>query len=225
MMLRLAVSLSLSLALGCGARSERETMMDPLSGVTAQELYDGGLGHAARGDLIRAEQYFVAAIEKGQPESQVLPMLVRICVASSRHSAALAHAEPYLRANPGEWRLRLLVASLHLGLGEVDNARQDLHRVLLEAPDDPAAYYMLGMLYREELTDEATARPLMERYLELAPSGGHADEVRAALAAGPMHRVITPIVPTSGDASVDAPVDASVDVSPEAGSAENEGES
>lgn len=203
-MARLSLAASLVLVLGCGARSDRETILDPLSEVTAQELYDRGVAFAARGDLIRAEQYFVAAIEKGQPESQVLPILVRICIASSRHSAALAHAEPYLRSNPGEWRLRLLVASLHLGLGEVDDARLDLHRVILGAPEDPAAYYMLGMLYREELTDDTTARPLLERYLELVPEGGHSDEVRAALAAGPMRRVLTPIVPLPEEASVEA---------------------
>lgn len=214
---RLSLAALLVLVIGCGARADRDTILDPLSEVTSQQLYDQGVAFAAHGDLIRAEQYFVAAIEKGQPEAQVLPMLVRICVASSRHSAALAHAEPYLRANPAEWRLRLLVASLHLGLGEVDHARQDLHRVVLEAPSDPAAYYMLGMLYREELTDDVTARPLLERYLELVPAGGHSEEVRAALAAGPMHRVLTPIVPASEDPSGDA------SAQPE--STESEGES
>lgn len=180
-----ALALFVLMLLGCATRTERETMPDPLADVTGEELFQRGLVVSARGDLIRAEQYFVAALDKQHPPEVVLPMLIRVCVASSRHSAALSHAQPYLRAHPSNWRLRLLVATLRLGLGDVEAARVDLHRVLQAAPEEATAYYMLGMLYREETHDEPRAREHFERYLQLAPEGQHAEEVRAALVAGP----------------------------------------
>lgn len=156
-------------------------MPDPLDDVEAQQLYDHGVGLAQRGDHVRGEQYITAAMEKGYPQAEALPMLLRICVASSRYASALHYAEPYLRDHPDDWRLRYLVATIHLGLGHPRQARQELERVINTAPDAPVPYYTLGMLHTES-GEIATGRPLLERYLELAPQGSHAPEVRATLA-------------------------------------------
>ena len=53
--------------------------------------------------------------------------------------------------------------------------------VLRTAPNDPMTHYFLGMLYVEDLSDIPAGDPLLARYVELAPEGQHAPEVRALL--------------------------------------------
>jgi tetratricopeptide (TPR) repeat protein len=156
---------------------------DPLKSVPPAELYRRGIALGEAGDLIRAEQYLAAAIDRGFPAEQALPPLMRVCLASSRLRAALSHAEPYLEDHPDAWSLRYLVASIQLGIGNVDDARVSLERVITDAPDQPDAYYLLGLLLRDRVGDRNGATRRFERYIELAPEGQHAGEVRAALLA------------------------------------------
>jgi tetratricopeptide (TPR) repeat protein len=156
-------------------------MPDPIADVEGQELYDTGLRLARTGDLLRAEQYVKAAMERGYPEERALPSLLKICVAASRLNAALQYAEPHLRDHPANHRLRTLVASIHLGLGNVDDAETHLSEVIEAAPANAPAYYLMGMLRREEHGDTAGSEPYLRRYLELAPNGVHAAEVRNML--------------------------------------------
>lgn len=165
---------------GCAHSSETAQLMpDPLEGVEAERLYLHGVGVAARGDLLRGEQYIVAAIERGYPEEEALPRLLDICVRAERYAEALRHAEPFLRTHPDRWALRYVVATLHMGLGHVERARQELERVIRQAPDAAAPHFTLGTLYRDFLDDADLARRHFSRYLELAPTGPHAAEVRA----------------------------------------------
>ena len=152
---------------------------DPLVTVSADELYRRGQALVARGDHLRAEQYFAAAIRRGYPEVEAVPRLVRACVASSRLSSALAYAEPYLERHPGDWSLRLLVATLYLGLSDFAQSRDALQQVVTDAPEQPLPWFLLGVVHRDELDDRDVARRSFERYLELAPEGEHAEEARA----------------------------------------------
>jgi tetratricopeptide (TPR) repeat protein len=154
---------------------------DPLKSVPAAELYRRGIALGQAGDLIRAEQYLAAAIDRGYPAEQALPPLMRVCLASSRLRAALSHAEPYLEEHPDAWSLRYLVGSIQLGIGNVDDARVSLERVIRDAPDQPDAYFLLGVLLRDDVGDRTGAAERFERYIQLAPQGQHAGEARAAL--------------------------------------------
>jgi len=156
-------------------------MPDPIADVEGQELYDTGIRLARSGDLLRAEQYVKAAMERGFPAERALPSLLKICVAASRLNAALQYAEPHLRDHPEDFRLRTLVASIHLGLGNVDDAQQHLREVIETSPANAPAYYLMGMLEREERHDPVASEPYLQRYLELAPNGAHAAEVRNML--------------------------------------------
>lgn len=156
-------------------------MPDPLADISADELFGTGIGFARSGDLWRAEQYLVASMEKGKPRGEVVPTLVQICIALQRFSAALNYAEPVVRDEPDHWRLRRVVGSLYHGLGRLEDARETFHLVLRTAPNDPMTHYFLGMLYVEDLSDVSTGDPLLARYVELAPDGQHAPEVRALL--------------------------------------------
>lgn len=159
----------------------RQPMPDPIADVEGQQLYDTGIRLARTGDLLRAEQYVNAAMERGFPEERALPSLLKICVAANRLNAALQYAEPHLRDHPENFRLRTLVASIHLGLGHVQDAETHLTEVIEVAPTNAPAYYLMGMLHREQHDDPIASEPYLQRYLELAPNGAHAAEVRNML--------------------------------------------
>lgn len=177
-----ALSYALS-CVGCGAAgTERaEAVPDPLDTVTADELYRRGAELAQAGDYVRAEQYLSAAIDRGYPEERAMPALMHVCVQASRLIAALEYARPYLARHPGEWTLRMLVASIHIGLEQHEEARDQLRRVLVDAPDEPHAHYFLGVLYRDRLDDMEAARNHFRQYLALAPDGDHREEALSAL--------------------------------------------
>jgi len=179
-----SLSLSCALMIGCGgtqAAASETSLPDPLEDRTGQQLFDAGVRIAQQGDYIRAEQYLTAARDHGYPEQQVLPLLMEVCVHSSRYSAAVGYAEPYIEAHPEDWRLRLLLASIQTGLGNSAAARLSLEHVVAEAPDEPLPHYMLGVLLRDALRDETGMRTEFERYLALAPDGQHSNEAREAL--------------------------------------------
>ena len=183
-LLVLGCVLALDGALGCAGASSSSSggaTPDPLDDVDPNELYSHGLGMAQRGDLIRAEQYILAAIEKGFDRASALPSLLRVCIASERYAIALHHATPYLQEHPEDWALRYLVATLHLAVGSDERARSELEKVIRDAPEEPVPYYTLGMLHRERHSDDNAARQYFERYIELAPAGSHAEEVRELL--------------------------------------------
>jgi tetratricopeptide (TPR) repeat protein len=188
--------------LGCGAQAHPSSSenTDPLANVSAEELFQRGVRIGEAGDFIRAEQYIAAAIERGYPEGAAMPALMRVCVESSRLTAALAYAEPYLARHPGEWSLRLLVASIKMGLEQHEQARDELLRVIEDAPEEPPqAHYFLGVLLRDQLGDMEAARVHFRRYLALAPDGNHRDEARAALT--PEERGLPIRVPAQGEAT------------------------
>jgi Flp pilus assembly protein TadD len=140
-----------------------------------------GQEQAQRGDSLRAEQYYLAAQRAGYPESKVLPSLLEVCVSSGRLRSALGYAEPYLRRHPEDFRLRHLVASIHLGLGDSARAFRELQRVLSESPSHAASHYLLAVLASEAFADTAAARHHFQAYLKLEPHGDHAAEATAWL--------------------------------------------
>jgi tetratricopeptide (TPR) repeat protein len=162
--------------LGCGAAIEEAQEGRQR---TPEELYELGQIFAVRGDLMRAEQYFLSAEEAGYPEERVLPALIRVFVRGSRFRDALAHAEPALARRPDDVRLRTLVASLRIALDDHEGALRELEHVVAAAPDQPFAHYLLAVLHRDRIDDPTRAQQHFERYLELDPAGPHADEARA----------------------------------------------
>jgi len=186
-------------------------MPDPIADVEGQQLFDAGMRLARTGDLLRAEQYVKGAMERGFPVERALPTLLKICVAASRLNAALRYAEPHLRDHPMDYRLRTLVASIHLGLGNLDDAEVHLEEVIEHAPSDAPAYYLLGMLHREQYGDPLAGEAYLERYLELAPNGAHAAEVRNMLRRRAPTRRIEHII----NRPAEPPVEAEPDPSPE----------
>lgn len=190
---RASLVLCVALGLACGASSTppnaRPAMPDPLADVEGEELYAHGAALAQQGDSMRAEQYIVAAVERGFSVDEALPLLIQVCVASDRLSSALSHAEPHLRQHPDRWPLRHVVGTLYLGLGRVDDAQRELERVVDQAPNAAMPRFHLGMLLYENRGDREAARPHLERYLELDPEGAHAAEARSVLTTRDVRRI------------------------------------
>jgi Flp pilus assembly protein TadD len=154
---------------------------DPVQEVPSGELFAHGISLARRGDLVRAEQYLVAALDRGHSEDEVMPVLLRVLIAASRLRVALSYAEPYLARHPDAWPLRYLVATIHLGMSEPALARRELERVVSMAPEEPDPHYLLAVVLRDETGDPVAAEAHFRRYLELAPDGAHADEAQESL--------------------------------------------
>lgn len=172
----------LSVQVGCGSRmsaDEPPAHSDPIAQVPANELYEQGVARAQRGDLGRAEQYIAAALSKGYPHGEALPMLLRLCVSANRYQHALRYARPYLQRYPGDWALRYLVASILVAMGHKDHAQEELREVLRAVPEEPGPHFLMAELMRA--TSESQAREHYERYLELAPNGRNSAAARAAL--------------------------------------------
>lgn len=215
---RLAAHLSLGVlgglaasASGCGGASVEvqttspATAADPLDAVPASELFRRGQILAQHGDFVRAEQYLLASRNRGFDEAQVMPVLMEVCVRASRLSAAIGYAEPYLESHPAAWPLRILVGSIHLGLGHLGEARTHLEHAIRDGarggrPEPAEAHYLLGIVLREQ-TEFAEARAHFARYAELEPTGSHAEEVTAILAE-PEPRVAVPVPPAERPATV-----------------------
>jgi tetratricopeptide (TPR) repeat protein len=139
---------------------------------------------AEAGDYVRAEQYLAGALEAGGDVDAVLPVLLRVCVASERYEAALAYAERYEPLARNSAQLELVLAALQLSVGQVDAARRSLEAVLAQE-ENPQAHYMLGDLYYHTLQDFSAADNHFRQYLALAPDGPHAANVRRLLLKSP----------------------------------------
>lgn len=175
----------------CAGVSAQPRAASPLADnrpLSAEELFDRGMQLASAGDAIRAEQYLVLAMRAGYPRERVIVPLVRVCIASSRLRTALAHAEPFLRRDPGAWQLRYLTAAIHLALDRPAEAAAELRRVLSQRPDAAQAHYLLGVTLRDAFLDPRSARASFEAYLRYEPTGVHAPEVLAWIAERPTAR-------------------------------------
>jgi tetratricopeptide (TPR) repeat protein len=181
----LSLTLLLSSTACAGAASGATAATTSARPPAAAELFERGLGLAARGDALRAEQYLVLAMRAGHPEERVIVPLVRVCIASSRLRAALAHAQPYLQRRPDTWQLRYLTAAIHLALGQELEALTELQRLLSQRPNAAQAHYLLGVVLRDAFHDAVTARVSFETYLRHAPDGARAQEVLSWLAQHP----------------------------------------
>lgn len=61
-----------------------------------------------------------------------------------------------------------------------DQAQSEFSRVVSAQPDNPDAYYYRGLCYLAQ-GNSAKAKPDLEKYLQLAPTGSHAEEVKEFL--------------------------------------------
>jgi len=157
-----------------------------LEGRTASEQQSAMLVQRANqfadaADYTRAEQYLNLATKQGGDATQVMPLLIDVCVRDQRYRAALQYAEEYLRQHPRSYRLRYIEATLLRALGDVGKSRQELQRVLDMSPDYADAHFSMAVLMRDQLGSYVEADRHFREYLRLAPAGQHAEEAGDSL--------------------------------------------
>jgi Tfp pilus assembly protein PilF len=145
------------------------------------KLVARGTAFASVGDMTRAEQYFAAALDAGADPNVVLPRLLRVCINSGNHRAAINYATPLLQRHPDDVDLRFVVAELRAVTGDTQGARADLAHVVAIAPEVPAPHFAYARLLKDQLGDPAGADREFRAYLRVAPTGEHAEESRASL--------------------------------------------
>lgn len=148
---------------------------------TPVKLIARGRAFASVGDFTRAEQYLAAALEGGAEPQEVLPTLIKVCVAEKRYRVAIDYAEPVLKKRPKDHRLRFVVASLYAAIGEARIAREHMLLVVEEHPDNAEVHYALAVLLKSEEGDLVTADHHFREYLRIKPQGPHAEEARGSL--------------------------------------------
>ena len=162
-----------------GAEMERRLEIAQREGEPAR-LLGQARAFARMGDYTRAEQYIDAARLSGADPDDLLPLLLEVCIKDKRYRSAVQHSEDYLRKRPSAHRVRFMLATLHVGLGQPETARRELERVLRAAPDHAAAHYMLALVLRD-LGHPGVADEHFRAYLRLDPHGRHAESAESAL--------------------------------------------
>jgi hypothetical protein len=144
-----------------------------------ERLLARGLGFAQVGDLTRAEQYLVAALDAGASPNAVLPKLLVVCIANAHYRAGIEYAAPELQRSPENASLRFVVAELEALTGDNGAARENLGRVTEAQPHEAAPHFAYARLLRDAFGDAVGADREFRAYLQIEPHGGHADEARA----------------------------------------------
>jgi len=153
--------------------------------VSPQELLRKGDASAARGDMTRAEQYYVMAQRAGADEHQIVQRLLVACVSDQRYPVALEYAERYLRRHPEDIEVRFATASLRAALGDLTVARDMMMEVLREQPSWAEAHYALGSVLRQMGEQQPLADEHDVEYLRLSPQGTYAEAARDRLRRNP----------------------------------------
>lgn len=138
-------------------------------------------GFANVGDLTRAEQYLLDALDNGGDPKEIMPILIRVCLASGRYRVALKRANEQLKRDPRNVPLRFLAGSLHMALDETQLAQDHLLQVVKDDPNHADAHYALAIIARDSHHDLTKSDYYFRQYLRLRPEGTHADEAREGL--------------------------------------------
>lgn len=103
---------------GCSTNRGEVTPPPHVTVSPGAQLFSQAKFFDARGESVRAEQYFLAAVREGIPRSEVFPLLLQSCIESGRLRSALNHVEEELRYGAGEPGLLQLGASLSWALDQ-----------------------------------------------------------------------------------------------------------
>ena len=173
----------LVMVLGCAAPGVQRgsATAGAAAELSADQLVEVADVLAQHGETVRAEQYYVSAIQRGAPRARVLPALLRLYVRDGQYRLAIEHVEDQLRREPRDTTLRLLLGTLYTATGQVREAVASYERVLEREPRLAEAHYALATVLYEAQVDRGRADSHFRAYLTHAPDGEHAAEARSLL--------------------------------------------
>lgn len=144
-------------------------------------LIERGKSLAAQGQGVRAEQVFLAALDAGADGSEVLPMLLEVCIAGGRLQRALDYAHMGLSRGTKTGRLHYLAATLHHALGQPRKARDQAALALADHHPAVDAWLLMAELHVRYFRQKNEAEECYRQFLRVRPSGVEADRARRAL--------------------------------------------
>jgi protein O-GlcNAc transferase len=147
----------------------------------AAEAYNRGVRSQAAGDLDRALQEYSRALQNNPSMASAHYNLGLTYRAKGDTAAARAAFQQALTHAPDMANARYMLALAHRELGDDAAAAAELNALLLQQPKHADAHLALGLLYKKDSGRVTDARRELTRYLELAPNGASARDVRAWL--------------------------------------------
>lgn len=151
------------------------------AGPSAAQLFAVARLAEQRGDTLRAQQYYVAALQEGHDSRPLVPRLLRLYVADGQYRLAIARAKETLDEHGEDLTLRFLLAELYRA-AELDvPAEHEYQHVLDAQPNNAQAHLELALLLQHAGRDAGRADGHLRAYLALEPHGPSADEARGRL--------------------------------------------
>jgi len=168
-----------SLLVGCAHAAPLATANPVVE--SQQQLLASAQRAQQEGDSLRAQQYLLAALQRGADQKRVLPWLLRLYVADGQYRSAIERVHEGLRLRDDDLELRLLLASLYRATELETLAAQQYEEVLQRAPSQARAHFELAMMLHESGSDAARADRHFRAFLALAPDGPEALAARTRL--------------------------------------------
>jgi tetratricopeptide (TPR) repeat protein len=149
--------------------------------LTHAQLTEIAAAFEARGDVVRAEQYWRLALQQGAEADKVLPQLLSVFVRDKQYRLALQHAREYLKTYPKSDSLRLLTGAICEAVGDYGAAVEQYQVVATRRGLYADVHYVLAEALVKQGTSLLEADQHFRRYLELAPTGRYAERAQASL--------------------------------------------
>jgi tetratricopeptide (TPR) repeat protein len=156
-------------------------LAEPKQTLTKGQLTEVASMLDRRGDAVRAEQYWMLALEAGAPADTIMPQLIASFVRDRQYRLALQHAEQHLRSHPNAYNLRLLTGALYEAVGNYAAAVEHYQAVADRHSERPEIHYILGAALLKQGISHSEADASFRKYLDLAPHGRYAEQAKSLL--------------------------------------------
>lgn len=137
----------------------------------ARQAIQRGIEHRERGDLERAEYYFLRAVENDERGVAAFQYLAEIYSQRGDHDLALDAYRKVIEFGADNSGNRYNLAMAHFARKEIPAALGELDLALRMNPQFPAALYLYGLILSDQPGRQAEARAYFSRYLSVAPPG------------------------------------------------------
>ena len=157
----------------------------PAAAGSIEDLWSRGESAFKAGDLDNALLLFGAALAEDQSRARSWNYVGGVHFAQGDLSRALQEFRTALDLDPNDVRACNNLGTTLERLGDYAGAGEAYGRAVLVDPAYPVTQRNIGILQSRRLGNPEAARRAWERYLELAPAGAYAEDVRRELSSLP----------------------------------------
>lgn len=141
-------------------------------------LYNQGVRFHSTGKLEEAMQAYEKALEADPTMANAHYNLGLIHKARNNHDAACIAFQKAVELQPGFPDARYMLACVLRDQGKPQAAIEQWEALVSSNPNHAQSFHALGLLYKDNPATFSKARRCFGKYLELAPTGTHAQTVR-----------------------------------------------